>query len=186
MREASRPRHPELERARLKEIDRLIAVTLSSDPADDDPWALTLHGVMLNREKRWAEAIREFNQALDLNGAMASALNSRCWARGHLPGQAEAAIKDCRAGLVLNPKSFETMDSLANVLDQDGQVEQAFATVRCAKRLSSTAKSVETTYKRLQAKLPNATLAPLTDKECSAIIKGAPVERSPGERTAAL
>ncbi len=139
-----------------------------------DPWIATLQGMMLNRKQQWAEAIPYFDRALMLNGKHAPAFNSRCWAKGHLPGQAAAAIDDCRTGLRLDPRSFQTMDSLAYALEQGGQLEQSFIAIKCAKRISGDNEDVEATYERLRQKLTNASTEPPTAKACHVVLQGRP------------
>lgn len=155
--------------AREGEIRRILAIVLSSAPADDDPWAHTLIGVMLNARQDWAAAIPHLDDALRLDDAFASALNSRCWAKAHLPGQAQAAIADCRRALQINERSFETMDSLAFALEQAGAVEQAFEIIKCARRISAGAPSVEASYSRLLEALPRANTATPTEGACDAL-----------------
>ncbi len=136
---------------REAEIDRLITLVLSNPPPDDDPWGHALRGVMFNSHQRWAEAIPHFDRALALDEDFAPALNSRCWANAHIPGRADDAIRDCQHALRLDPQSFQTMDSLAYALEQNGQTEEAFKTIRCAWRIAEGNEDVETTFRRLRA-----------------------------------
>lgn len=161
---------PAREPAREAETLRLVNVVLNNPPANDDPWALTLLGALQNRQGRWADAIVHLDRALAMDRNFAPALNSRCWAKAHLPGRAEEAIADCRAALRLNADSFQTMDSLAYALEQAGDNQQAFNVILCARRISNGAAEIETTYARLRAALPNADATAPTEAACEALL----------------
>lgn len=161
---------PAREPARESEMLRLIDVVLAEPPARDDPWALTLLGVYHNRNQRWAEALTHLDRALQLDRTLAPALNSRCWAKGHLPGRAEEAIADCREALRLNPDSYQTMDSLAYALEQTGDRARAFRVILCARRISEGDPDIETTYARLRTALPNADATPPDEAACAALM----------------
>ncbi len=152
------------------ESHRLLGLALSTKPTSDDIWAHTLTGVLYNRHQQWADALQHLDRALRIDSDFAPALNSRCWARAHLPGQAQAALPDCRAALRQNHDSFQTMDSLAFTLDLAGETDAAYALIRCARRISGGNRDVEATYERLRAKLRAVEQAPPTEAECAAIM----------------
>jgi hypothetical protein len=160
--------------SRTAEPDAGSEIQRLTTDSPEDPWIVTLQGMMLNRSQKWAEAIPYFDRALALNSGHAPAFNSRCWAKGHLPGQAVAAIEDCRTGLRLDPRSFQTMDSLAYALEQSGQLDQAFIAIKCAKRISGNNGDVETTYQRLLQKVANASAELPTDRACQLVFQGGP------------
>jgi len=162
---------------REQEVYRLVAVVLATKPSDDDTWAYTLLGAMLNKQERWPEAVSNFNNALAIDPHFAPALNSRCWAKAHIPGEVGDAIVDCRAALGFDPDSFETMDSLAFALEQNNQRGAAFDLIRCALRVEQRAPpakrsgSVEQTYARLRLSAPNARSPEPTEAACKAITR---------------
>lgn len=163
---ASGDRDPLLE----NEIRGLLEKVLTTNPTSDDIWAHTLTGVLYNRHQQWAEALPHFDRALQIDSDFAPALNSRCWARAHIPGGAETALPDCRAALRQNDGSFQTMDSLAFALDLAGETDAAYALIRCARRVSEGNGDVEATYERLREKLRAAEQAMPTEAECAAFI----------------
>ncbi|HWA01543.1 MAG TPA: tetratricopeptide repeat protein [Caulobacterales bacterium] len=151
---------------RRAEMQRLTTILLRSSSAEERGWANALQGVMLNRDHLWDQAIPYFDRALALDPNNYSAYNSRCWAKAHIDGQARSAIADCRAGLRINPRSEQTLDSLAYALEKDGQLDLAFKTIRCARRITRGADAdIETTYHHLLELHPKPAPEP-SDAEC--------------------
>jgi len=113
----------------------LFAATCSSS---DDPGRHYERGLALSNERRWDEALAEFDRAVGLDVDDAAARAARGAVLVHL-GRYREAQADLDAAITLDPNSTDayayriTVDMVLNDLDQ------AFHDLKCFRRLSQPA-----------------------------------------------
>ena len=83
---------------------------------------------------RYAEAINDYDKAIEIRPNFAVALNNRAWAH-YRAGNVKAAWPDVTKSLELDPWSPHAHDTRAHLYHADGQAEAAFADYRSAMRL---------------------------------------------------
>ncbi len=57
----------------------------------------------------YTQAIADYNQALEIDGADADALSERCWARAVVGTELDAALADCNEALRIKPNDGESL-----------------------------------------------------------------------------
>jgi Flp pilus assembly protein TadD len=111
--------------------ERLFRHTLAVTA--DNPITHNNLGVILARQGRLDEALREFKSALDIRPAYAESENNTGTALGSL-GRTDEAIRHFRRALELKPEYPEAHNGLGNVLLNRGQADEAIRHFREAIR----------------------------------------------------
>lgn len=104
----------------------------------------------------FAQAVRDYGEAIKLDPQNSEALDNRCWTLATL-NRAQEALKDCNEALRLRPNHAPTMDTLGFVYLKLGQYDRAIVTYDAALKL--TPKSVYSLYGRGIAKLKSGDAA---------------------------
>jgi tetratricopeptide (TPR) repeat protein len=112
----------------MQELTKLIAAN------PNDQAAFYKRGQLYAVKGAYAQAMKDFDDAIRLNPRDVEALNNRCWVRTIL-GEAQAALKDCNDALQLRPNFVDALDSrgLANL--KIGQNKSAISDFDAALRL---------------------------------------------------
>lgn len=111
------------------DLDAAIAdftISIDGDPTLVD--SFTNRGKALQDKGEFARAIADFNRALQMQPRNAFALNGRCWARGVLNVDLDAALVDCKAGVEAGgPDVANTLNSRGLVHFRRGEYREAIA-----------------------------------------------------------
>lgn len=103
-----------------------------------DPSLILEVGQVYESESRWPPAIASYSQWIDANpkdDRLASALNSRCWARAQANLELDQALDDCNRAVKLRPSTAPLLDSRGLVHLRLGQYDQAIADYDAALKL---------------------------------------------------
>ena len=113
----------------VQELTRLIVAN------PNDQAAFYKRGQLYAVKGAYAQAVKDFDDAIRLNPRDVEALNNRCWVKTIL-GEAQAALKDCNSALQLRPNFVDALDSrgLANL--KIGQNSNAISDFDAALRLN--------------------------------------------------
>lgn len=88
--------------------------------------AYSMRALALSLKRQYAEAIRDYDEAIAINPNFAVALNNRAWAY-YKWGRGAEGLADVERSLQLNPGSEHTWDTRAHIRQVMGRHEEAFS-----------------------------------------------------------
>lgn len=135
---ASFDKHPCFSRDAGRRIDTCTELLAQPNvPADTRAAAFAMRALTLSLIGRYAEAIKDYDQAIEINPNYPVALNNRAWAQFR-SGNYSAAWPDVERSLALDPWSPHAYDTRAHLHHVAGRATQAFEDYKRAMRLGGT------------------------------------------------
>lgn len=115
-------------------------------------------GVSLLAGERYAEAVRAFDRALDLDRTFAEAFNQRAIARFFL-GQFRASIDDCQRTVALLPQHFGAIAGMGHNYVELGELSRALSCYRRALAINPRMSAVAAAIKPLEQRWKSSDLS---------------------------